>query len=83
MRYLGNVLLLAMIGFPAFDSGACARVVRKRDFSITIPDYWAEVPRSVLDQVEKELKKHAPEAAIPHYDYAFQRTTAKTRRADP
>jgi hypothetical protein len=44
------------------------------EVTLDLPDGWVEVPREVLQQFHDEMKRQAPLANIPKYDYAFQST---------
>lgn len=53
-------------------SAANAATVVKHEVSLDLPDGWVEVPASVLQGFFDEMKRQAPLAQIPKYDYAFQ-----------
>ncbi len=46
--------------------------VRKKAFSILIPDDWVEMPRDVIDDYLKNLAALAPNIPEQNYDYGFQ-----------
>jgi hypothetical protein len=51
-----------------------AGTVTKPAVTLELPTGWVEVPREVLQQFYDEMKRQAPLANIPKYDYAFQST---------
>jgi len=65
--------LLVLIA--ALASGAVfATSISKPEFTVDVPDGWVEVPPEVLQEFYDELKRQAPAAQIPKYNYAFQST---------
>lgn len=52
--------------------GAFAAGVSKPEVTIELPEGWVEVPGEVLQAFYDELRRQAPNAAVPKYDYAFQ-----------
>jgi hypothetical protein len=65
--------LLVMVAFLA--AGATqAGTFTTPAVTLDLPDGWVEVPREVLQQFYDEMKRQAPLANIPKYDYAFQST---------
>jgi hypothetical protein len=65
--------LLVMVACLAVGL-AHAETFTKPAVTLTLPDGWVEVPRDVLLQFYDEMKRQAPLANIPKYDYAFQST---------
>ena len=51
---------------------ALAGTFTKPEVTLDVPDGWVEVPGEVLQQFHEELKRQAPLAQVPKYDYAFQ-----------
>ena len=56
---------------------ASSSELRKKGFSISLPDGWVEIPRDVIDSSEKEIARIAPNANAQHYDYGFQLDSSK------
>jgi hypothetical protein len=54
------------------STAALATTVSKPEVTFEIPDGWVEVPAQVLQQFHEEMKRQAPLAQVPKYDYAFQ-----------
>jgi len=44
----------------------------KPEVTVDLPDGWVEVPDAVMQQFYDEMKRQAPAANIPKYNYAFQ-----------
>jgi hypothetical protein len=44
----------------------------KPEVTVDVPDGWVEVPPAILRSLHEELKRQAPLAQVPKYDYAFQ-----------
>jgi hypothetical protein len=78
MRRFANILSLTLLACVAWDSVTFAKDFPKGSFTLTLPDHWVEVPPSVLTAAENALRKRAPKAVVPSYDYAFQPATSKT-----
>ena len=73
MKHLQAVAAFIFIAFCCTVSHSYAAVaVQKESFTITLPDGWIEIPQDVLTAMYEELKKQAPNAKIPKYDYGFQ-----------
>ena len=51
-----------------------AATFTRPEVTLALPDGWVEVPREILQQFHDEMKRQAPLANIPKYDYAFQST---------
>jgi len=51
---------------------AHAGTITKPEVTLDVPGGWVEVPGEVLQQFYDEMKRQAPLASIPKYDYAFQ-----------
>jgi hypothetical protein len=62
------MLLVACLASAA----AFATTVSKPEVTLELPDGWIEVPADVLQQFHAEMKRTAPLAQVPKYDYAFQ-----------
>jgi len=54
------------------STGALATPISKPEVTVDVPDGWVEVPPEVLQAFHAELKRQAPLAQVPKYDYAFQ-----------
>jgi hypothetical protein len=52
--------------------GLFAGSVSKPEVTVGLPDGWVEVPGEVLQAFYDELRRQAPNAQVPKYDYAFQ-----------
>lgn len=77
MRQFPVVAALIVISFFAFISPTFAAVtIQKPTFTLSLPDGWVEIPQNVLSTMQAELKRQAPNAKIPKYDYGFQRETS-------
>ena len=63
--------LMLLVAWLASTAAFAARV-NKPEVIIDLPDGWVEVPAEVLTQFHAEMKRQAPLAQIPKYDYAFQ-----------
>jgi hypothetical protein len=63
-----SILLLACLASTA----AFATTVSKPEVTLELPEGWIEVPADVLRQFHEEMKRKAPLAQVPKYDYAFQ-----------
>lgn len=73
MKHLQAVAAFIFIAFCCTVSHSYAAVaVQKESFTITLPDGWIEIPQDVLTAMYAELKRQAPNAKIPKYDYGFQ-----------
>jgi hypothetical protein len=68
-------VLLAVLW--AADATAGIVELKKDGFSISIPDDWREIPREVLDDYERGMKKADPKASVPHNDYGFSLKSAE------
>jgi hypothetical protein len=55
-------------------SGTHAGTFTKPEVTLELPAGWVEVPREILQQFYDEMKRQAPLARIPKYDYAVQST---------
>lgn len=62
-------LVLALCLFAGLTQAA---TFTKPEVTLAVPDGWVEVPGDVLRQFHDEMKRQAPLAEIPKYDYAFQ-----------
>ena len=67
------LLIVTFVGVSIASSSE----LRKKGFSISLPDGWVEIPRDVIDSYEKEIAKLAPNAPAQHYDYGFQLASSK------
>lgn len=67
VRVIYFAFIVCLVTLPAK-----AAVFDKEAFTITLPDTWVEVPPEVLSAYMEELKRQAPTATVPVYDYAFQ-----------
>lgn len=68
--------LYAIIGFIVLASPSTTvranQLYQKSVFSISLPDGWVEIPSDVMHAYEKKIKRLAPNASAPQYDYGFQ-----------
>ena len=48
-------------------------IIQKPEFTLSLPDGWVEIPSNVLSATQAEIKRRAPGAKIPKYDYGFQK----------
>lgn len=53
---------------------AQAATFTRPEVTLDLPDGWVEVPGEVMQQFYDEMKRQAPAANIPKYNYAFQST---------
>lgn len=67
------LLIVTFAGISMASSGE----LRKKGFSISLPDGWVEMPIDVIDSYEKEIARLAPNAKTEHYDYGFQLDSSK------
>jgi hypothetical protein len=51
-----------------------AATISKPEVTVEVPEGWVEVPAEVLQRFFDEMKRQAPLAQIPKYNYAFQST---------
>ena len=70
-KRVGLASVCAAVAFGVSGVPAGAGVIQKDEFSITIPDDWAEVPASLLANVRAEAMRQLPNVKVPKYDYAF------------
>jgi hypothetical protein len=62
------LLLVACLASAA----AFSTTVSKPEVTLDVPDGWVEVPADVLQLFYAEMKRQAPLAQVPKYDYAYQ-----------
>jgi hypothetical protein len=58
--------------FLSVPNSYAAVAFQKDSFTITLPEGWIAIPQDVLAAMYTEVKKQAPNAKIPRYDYGFQ-----------
>ncbi|MEW5773893.1 MAG: hypothetical protein AB1916_10265 [Thermodesulfobacteriota bacterium] len=71
-----GILLAYAAGFSG-DAHAQQRI-EKKEFSITLPDGWVEIPRNNIDHYLAYLRELAPAARPPHFEYVFQMSPEQT-----
>jgi len=78
MRLVQVVATFLVVSFFVFFSHAFAAVtIQKPAFTLSLPDGWVEIPQDVLSAMRANLKRQAPSAKVPKYDYGFQLETSK------
>lgn len=63
-------------GEPAAPAIHPSNRISKPEFSIVVPVGWKEIPRSLLDEIERLTVSLAPTAPPQHYAYGFQPSAA-------
>jgi hypothetical protein len=63
---------LLMLAACLASTAAFATTVSKPEVTLDVPDGWVEVPADVLQRFYDEMKRQAPLAQVPKYDYAYQ-----------
>jgi hypothetical protein len=64
--------ILMLLAACLASTAAFATAVSKPEVTLAVPDGWVEVPADVLQRFYDEMKRRAPLAQVPKYDYAFQ-----------
>jgi hypothetical protein len=64
-------------------SGALAESFSEPEVTVELPDGWVEVPYGVMQAFYDEMRRQAPKAQIPKYNYAFQSTAGPPWLAYP
>jgi len=73
-----RVVVLIVLAWALQGAPGWAKVVQKPQMTLNLPDGWVEIPQNILANVDKELRRRAPQAQIPRYDYGFQPASVKT-----
>ena len=67
-------LLLLVIHALSISNALAAVQVQTPAITLALPDGWVEIPQEVLALAGMELKRQAPNAPVPNYDYGFQKS---------
>lgn len=72
MTFIIRFLVVAWLSTMVLANAVAKEFDSEKGFKLNLPADWIAIPKQALNQFSAHLKKVAPDAARPQYDFGFQ-----------